>query len=318
MTPAQLKAFAAVARLGSVSQAAAEFGVTEAAVSGHIGQLRKDLDDALFHRTGSGLAFTRGGLRLAARATELLGLQDQAVREVREAGNGRRLLRVAVSSLFAEYAAPGLIELFASRARDIDVELSVRPTLRLASLLTERIADVAIGPTTLSVSDDLESTTFLKYEMVVVVGPGHPLANVRSATSQMRDQNWLLGPSAAAGTGFSQKLLQLFEVPENRQRIFQSHAAALEECKRDKGVAIAVSFSVADDVAERRLVRLNGRGMMVEGMWMAMTLPNHSAPQAAGELRRFITTPRATQAMLSGTGANIGRFRPSVHVTLWS
>jgi hypothetical protein len=33
---------------------------------------------------------------------------------------------------------------------------------------------------------------------------------------------------------------------------------------------------------------------------------------------RFLTTPRATQAMLHGSGADVGRFRPSVHVTLWS
>ncbi len=318
MTPAQLKAFAAVARLGSVSQAATEFGVTDAAVSGHIGQLRKDLDDPLFHRTGSGLAFTPGGLRLAARATELLGLQDQAIREVREAGNGRRLLRLAVSSLFAEYAAPGLIELFANRAKDIDVELSVRPTSQLPSLLLSRVADAAIGPAAPTNSDQVESTTFLRYQMIAVVGPGHPLAHGRVATMQMRDQIWLLGPSAAVGDSMSHRMLELFEVPEQQQRIFQSHAAALEECKRDRGVAIAVSFAVAGDIAEHRLMPLNGRGMMAEGLWTAMTLPIHSAPQAAGELTRFITTPRATQAMLSGTGANIGHFRPSVHVTLWS
>ena len=55
----------------------------------------------------SGLAFTPGGLRLASRAVELLGLQDRTVLEVREAGVGRRMLRLATTSLFAEYAAPG-------------------------------------------------------------------------------------------------------------------------------------------------------------------------------------------------------------------
>jgi hypothetical protein len=35
-------------------------------------------------------------------------------------------------------------------------------------------------------------------------------------------------------------------------------------------------------------------------------------------LLRFITTPRATQAMLRGAGVSIGHFRPSVHVTLWN
>ena len=72
-----------------------------------------------------------GGLRLASRAVEMLGLQDRTVLEVREAGAGRRMLRLGTSSLFAEYAAPGLISLFADRAKDLDVELSVHPTARL-------------------------------------------------------------------------------------------------------------------------------------------------------------------------------------------
>ena len=39
---------------------------------------------------------------------------------------------------------------------------------------------------------------------------------------------------------------------------------------------------------------------------------------AAAELVRFVGTPRATQAMLRGEAAGVGRFRPAVHVTLWS
>ena len=70
MTPTQLRAFATVVRLGSVKAAAEDLRVTEAAVSLHVGQLRKELGDQLFSRTGSGLAFTPGGLRLASRAVD--------------------------------------------------------------------------------------------------------------------------------------------------------------------------------------------------------------------------------------------------------
>ena len=49
-----------------------------------------------------------------------------------------------------------------------------------------------------------------------------------------------------------------------------------------------------------------------------MTLQPHSQLPAAAELLRFMTTPRATQAMIRGAGVQVGRFRPSVHVTLWS
>jgi LysR family transcriptional regulator, low CO2-responsive transcriptional regulator len=70
VTPTQLRAFANVVRLGSVKAAADEMHVSEAAVSMHVAQLRKELDDKLFVRTVAGLAFTPGGLRVASRAVE--------------------------------------------------------------------------------------------------------------------------------------------------------------------------------------------------------------------------------------------------------
>src|SRR6201992_1963465 len=146
MTPAQLRAYSAVVRLGSVRAAAAELGVSDAGVSMHVAALRKELDDPLFTKTGSGLAFTRGGLRLASRAVEILGLQQQTAIEVTEAAHGRRLLRIAASSAFAEHAAPGLIELFSSRADDLSVELSVHPTSQFRDLIESRAVDVALGP----------------------------------------------------------------------------------------------------------------------------------------------------------------------------
>lgn len=318
MTPTQLRAFAAVVRLGSVKDAAAELVVTEAAVSGHVAMLRKELADPLFTRTAAGLAFTPGGLRLATRAAEMLGLQDQTIREVSAAGQGRRLLRLATSSLFAEHAAPGLIQLFTSRAKDLDVELSVRPTGQLAALLTSRAADVAIGPSEALTAGDLQHRTFLKYQMAVVVGAGHALASGRPRPEALRDELWLLGPSAAEHTGVTRRMLHHFDVPEEGQRIFQSQAAALEEVSRGHGVGLAVTFAVSDDLAKDRLVQVDVRGARAEGTWTASTLPSHSATAAAAELCRFITTPRATQAMLQGVGATIGHFRPSVHVTLWS
>lgn len=318
VTPSQLRAYAAVVRLGSVKDAASELGVTDAAISGQVAALRKELHDQLFVRASSGLAFTPGGLRLATRAGELLGLQDRTIREVSEAGSGRRLLRLASSSLFAEYAAPGLIQLFTSRAADIDVELSEAPASRATGMVTARVVDVVIGPKLAVPGDEVVQRPFLRYQLVLVVGPGHPLADARPRTEAMREQTWLLGPSAADADSAARRMLRSFNVPESRQQIFQSHAAALEEAKRDNGVAVAVTFAVADDIRHGRLVQLSVRGGQLEGMWSALSLPNHALPPVASELLRFITTPRATQAMLHGAAATVGRFRPSVHVTLWS
>jgi Transcriptional regulator len=317
MTPTQLRAFAAVVRLGSVKRAAAELGVSEAAVSLHIGQLRKQLGDRLFTRTASGLAFTPGGLRLAGRADEMLDLQERTIMEVSQAASGRRLLRVGASSVFAEYAAPGLIEVFSGRAADLDVELSVHDPRRFPGLLRSRALDVAIGPLG-AVDKPLVRRPFLNYQVTIVTGPEHPLARVEASLAQLREQTWQLGPSAGTDIGVIPTLLRRIGVPEDRQQIFQSHAAALEEVKRNNGVAPVVTFAVAKDLANGSLVRIANPSLRFDGVWATLTLADHGAPPAAEELVRFVTTPRATQAMLRGPGVGPGRFRPAVHVTLWS
>jgi DNA-binding transcriptional LysR family regulator len=164
----------------------------------------------------------------------------------------------------------------------------------------------------------LTRTPFLKYQVVAVVGPGHPLARTRASMDQLREQTWLLGPAAAAEGGVVPQMLRRIHVPEDHQRIFQSAAAALEETQRGTGVSLAPSFAVAQDVAEGRLVKLAGPGLQAEGTWNALTLPEHSPTSTVAELARFVSTPRATQAMLRGSGVNVGHFKPSVHVTLWS
>ena len=337
MTPAQLRAFSATVRLGSVKAAAADLAVTEAAVSTHVAHLRRELGDKLFTRTAQGLAFTPGGLRLASRAAELLGLQDRTILEVRQAGSGRRLLRVAASSLFAEHAAPGLIELFAGRADDLDVELSVHSPQRFGALLVNRAVDVAIGPSpttgtvtasssgsgveTRSVAMSMNCTPFLNYQLIAVVGPDHPLATGAAGGAgvrELREQTWLLGPSAVGRVGMVPSVLHCLGVPEHNQRIFQSHAAAVEEAKRGKGVALAVAFAVAKDIAGGGLCRLDAPALPAHGSWNVLALADREEPPTAAELRRFVTTPRALQAMLRGTGVTAGRFRPAIHVTLWS
>jgi LysR family transcriptional regulator, low CO2-responsive transcriptional regulator len=318
LTPTQLRAFVAVVRLGSVKQAAADLEVSEAAVSLHVGQLRKELGDRLFIRTSSGLAFTPGGLRLASRAAEMLSLQDRTIIEVRQAGGGRRLLRMATSALFAEHAAPGLIELFADRANDLDVELSSHDPGRFESLLLSRSVDAAIGPRPAHVGASIASTHFLNYQVVAVAAPDHPMSRRPPGVSALRDQTWLLGPSAALNTGVIPNILRSIGVPENHQRIFQSHAAAVEEAKRGKGLALAVSFAVSQDLVNGDLARIQSPALQVNGTWSILTLAGQQASPEAAELTRFITTPRATQAMLRGSGVTVGRFKPSIHVTLWS
>ena len=312
-------------RLGSVHAAAAELGMSDAGVSMHVAQLRKELDDQLFARTAAGLAFTPGGLRLASRAIEILGLQQQTAIEVTEAAHGRRLLRIAASSAFAEHAAPGLIELFSSRADDLSVELSVHPAGQFRYLIESRAVDDALGPLGAGSStadggaaNGLAIRPFLKYQLITVVKPDSPLATGTPTPAMLREQQWMLGPSAGSVDGEIATMLRKLAIPEAQQRIFQSDAAACEEVQRVGGVTLTIGFAVAKDLSAGRLAQVKGPGLQVSGEWSAATLPPASRQPAVSELVRFITTPRCTQAMIRGSGVGVTRFRPKVHVTLWS
>jgi DNA-binding transcriptional LysR family regulator len=186
------------------------------------------------------------------------------------------------------------------------------------NLLVTRAVDVAIGPRPAAVDEALVCNPFLNYQVIVVAGPEHPMTKVHASPGELREQIWLLGPSAVTGTGLVPSILHRINVPDKNQRIFQSHAAALEEAKRNKGITLAVAFAVSQDLVKGDLVRVVGPSLQAEGSWSTTALANRGAPTVAAELLRFVTSPRATQAMIRGSGVTVGRFRPSIHVTLWS
>src|SRR3954466_14316107 len=122
MTLAQLQSFVLVARHGSVKAAAAELEVTDPAGSVAVAALRKELGDELFVRNGRGIALTPGGRRLAALATEILGLAEQARRSVPSSGETRRL-SVLATPLVAEHIGP-MLELFSGRDEALDITVA--------------------------------------------------------------------------------------------------------------------------------------------------------------------------------------------------
>ena len=195
MTFTQLRAFATVARLGSLSAAADALGVSEPAVFAALGSLRRDLGDPLYERVAGGVRLTPGGERLAAAAAEILGLEDRMRREVAEARGQRGLLRLAVSAQVAEYVSAPLLDAFTRRWARLEVAQEVAAPGDFAALLADRRADVVLGPAPAS-DPAIEAVPFLRYKLVAVAAPHHRLAGVRRiGAGDLGRQRWLVGPA---------------------------------------------------------------------------------------------------------------------------
>jgi DNA-binding transcriptional LysR family regulator len=320
VTFAQLRSFATVARLGSVTAAASELGVSEPAVSSAIATLRREFGDELIVRGGGGVRLTAGGARLAAAANEILGLADRARRSVGEANGASESLPVAVNAEVAEFAAAPLLDAFTRRAPRVEATLQVEEPGAFAELLYDHVIDVALGPRPLpDPRRFVESVPFLRYRMVVVAAPGHRLAGRDAlAPSALADERWLVGPDGVQPGSPTAQYFGRARIAPGDVRAFPSDAAALSAAAAGEGVMLALWHAAAAALRRRAIVRLAVRGTPVVDLWHASTLPDEHCLTTAAALRRFTTSADATQAMAAprrGVPATI--VRAPVHATLW-
>src|SRR3712207_9177288 len=97
-----LKVLAAVARHGSVTEAAKHLHYSQPSVSHHLSRLEAATGVKLVQRVGRGIRLTPVGQLRAGRATEIIGRGDAATNDLAgQAGSraGRLRLAVNVSSL---------------------------------------------------------------------------------------------------------------------------------------------------------------------------------------------------------------------------
>jgi DNA-binding transcriptional LysR family regulator len=100
--------------------------------------------------------------------------------------------------------------------------------------------------------------------------------------------------------------------------VFHSSEAALNQARGGGGIAFALLHKVTTDIKAGRIAAVELPGPPFHGTWTIYGNPPHQQTPAARELLRFVSTPRAVQATLAGSAAQLSRFRPSVHVTLWA
>jgi DNA-binding transcriptional LysR family regulator len=319
MTLAQLKSFVLVARHGSVKAAAAELEVTEPAVSVAVAALRRELGDELFVRDGRGIALTEGGRRLAALASEILGLAEQARRSVHDSPGRARRMHVVATNVVAEHIGP-LIEAFGAHTEGLEIEVEAVPGEAFADLLDHRRADIALGPHPgPERSSTIATVPFLRCRVLLVAAPDHPLAGRQGiAPAELAGERWLVGPPELDPLTMTGLFFARNEIAPADLSPYTSHGAAIAAAAGGEGILLTLAHSVLDQVRHRALVRLDVRGTPFEEMWHASTLGLGRALPAALALQRFATTSDATQAMSTGrAGAASTRARPRVHVTLW-
>ncbi|KEO52623.1 LysR substrate-binding domain-containing protein [Thioclava pacifica] len=122
----ELQAFAACARFGTTTRAAAELNLTQSAVSRSLGTLEERLGVALFDRVRKRLVLSPAGQVFLAQAEDILGRIDTAAMGAMAFGGAQAVLRMAVLPSFARSWLIPRLAGFEAAQPQVSLDLSAR------------------------------------------------------------------------------------------------------------------------------------------------------------------------------------------------
>lgn len=174
-----LKVFEALMTEGNVTRAAHKLARTQPSVSNALARLRQTFGDALFVRSGAGIAPTRRALDLWGPLAQSL----QAIRGTLEEGSFDALrssasLRIAMSDYVASIVVPRLTGLLATAAPGMRLHTMVNTLVDFGPVLERNQADFTIC----SYADEVQRPAFVKSralwapDFVCMLRAGHALA----------------------------------------------------------------------------------------------------------------------------------------------
>src|SRR5215212_3203787 len=186
---ARLRAFAALARRGSFSGAAAELYVSQPAVSKHLAALEAEVGKPLVSRGRAGSPLTPAGELLAEyvlRAEALLANANRALRAGAEADTGT--LALAASGIPGTYLLPDVLLEFRDRYPGVELEVEVSTSAEALARVRTHQAEIAVVGG-LEPPAELESEPLLDDEVVLVGVP--PLGGRRLRPKELESLTWI-------------------------------------------------------------------------------------------------------------------------------
>jgi LysR family transcriptional regulator, carnitine catabolism transcriptional activator len=180
-----LKAFVAVARLGSFVQAARLLHVSQPALTVQIRQLEETLGARLFDRNTRSVRPTQVGGELAPAAERILLEIESIVHSTRQlSAKQRGLVSIAALPSVSATILPGVVAEFKRRHPGVAVVLKDAIGQKVVSMVKTQEVDFGVG--SFSHPDaDVRFTMLFADRMSVVFPPGSPLA--RRGPKGLRD-----------------------------------------------------------------------------------------------------------------------------------
>ncbi|AOY90986.1 LysR family transcriptional regulator [Cupriavidus sp. USMAA2-4] len=244
MLVAQLKSFFMVARLGSITLAAKQLGLSQPTVTSQVRALEEAYGVELFHRGGRRLALSDAGVRLMPLVDELVRQETEIDFMLRNSGDlGSGHLRIGAT---APYYVLDIVDRFCRSHPGIEVSIETGNSVQMLEALQEYRVDVALS------SHRADDARFLRLELardplVLVVHRRHPLAGRASLPLQaLADCRLLVREAGSITRAMTETMLAQAGVSARATLEIGSREAIREAILRDLGVSVIARHEVPD------------------------------------------------------------------------
>ncbi|MDN3557958.1 LysR family transcriptional regulator [Halomonas maura] len=254
----QLQVFAAVARLGTVSVAAAELSLSQSATSQSLSDLERQLGVALFERLGRRLHLNDLGRRLLLRAEELLdGVAGFVAAATEPEGRLQGMLGVSASATVGTYLLPALAGRFSEAHPAVDLRLRLRNTFEVITDVLRLEADLGLIEGECR-EPSLASEPWCEDRLVVVAAPSHALAGRgRLDDARLAEADWILRESGSGTRGVFEQAMRARNAPPRVRMELGQHEAIKQAVRAGLGLGCLSRLSVAGELARGELVALD-------------------------------------------------------------
>jgi len=289
MTIHQLRVFLAVARHNSFSRAAEELRLTQPAVSAQVRELERTLDATFFDRVGRGIVLTEAGKELLDYSQRVCTLVDEA-KLVMEELDGLKRGRVALAavSTAGAYVLPSLLGAFRQEYPGITISLEVTNRAAVQRRLLHNEVDlVVMGRPPEGIPHIAEP--FLSDELVIIAAPSHVLAKAKKVPVKRLAKEVFVAREVGSGTRlnadefFRQQGVTLSVALE-----LGDNSAVKEAVAAGLGIALLSRHAIRMELALRRLVMLDIKGLPLRRQWYVVHRENKRLSRAAVAFKAFL------------------------------
>ena len=252
----QVRAFCALARTGSFTQAARELHLTQSGISHSMKALERDIGCRLLDKLGKKVVLTQAGEQLLHHSKKILQEMASARETLGHLGKwGRGRLRLGASTTACQHIIPPVLREFKESFPEHAITIEPGDTPELVDSLLHQRIDLALSLA--SNEPQLEFHPLFTDELHFIVAALHPWAKAgRVERAEIPRQNYILYNKNSytfrlVGDYFLQEKMVLNTVME-----IGSMEATKEFVKLGLGVSVLAPWIAQKELAEKSLVAL--------------------------------------------------------------